>query len=136
MIIDAELAVMTYLEANGAILAGGEDTTVAVTRREFHDDTSAAAVAVSVESGRGDEIPELNPVALRIVVRAPRGRDAFALMRNVDGLMDRQVRKLFAPGVECLGCTRNTAPQPLPGDNNRLAHYTCLYDLLLRRRDG
>ncbi len=132
MILDAEGAVIDYLATNIVTVVGSGNETVEIYRYRFPDDAAPEAISVYAElPGNDHDVKEIMPCGVRIITRSPKKQPAFVLMQNVDGLLDKMVRKVFNADVECCLCSRNSGPDPFEGENG-LHHYTALYTMTLR----
>jgi len=135
VIIDAEKAFIIYFQDNTVTVTGYGNAIIPVYRKTFPDDAATVAIAVYVELREGHEsVNELEPIGLRIMVRADAGESSFVLMQNVDSLLDRVVHKNLSDDVELCICRRNSGPTPFKGEHDNRYYNTTLYTATVRYR--
>jgi len=136
MIYDVEKAVIDYFKTRMDDLVGKGGVTIGVYRRKFPDSAAAVGVTVYCELREAhDDVPELEPCAIRITTRHPATKEAFELIKNADGLLDKVVHLNMNDDVELCVSNRNAGPDRLPVEDD-LSYFSALYNITFRSREN
>ena len=133
MILNAENAFKEYFEDHMVDLIGNGNYEIGIYEHLIPDDAAGDVLVCQLETPAPSQHRGNYLVRMRFVARANKKSNGFALIQNMDLLIDRRAVADLTSDIEMCTCLRIAGPDYI---TERSMHfYTCLYDVQLRKTD-
>jgi len=134
MILDVEGAFKDYFVTNMVNIVGNGNFTVTIYKEKFPVNSDREGISIFAEIPSTHPAFEIFPCGVRINTKAKKKTHAFALMQNVDLLIDKRANTNLNSEINLCKCLRNSGPSHFEDDSAH--YYTALYETEVRKTSG
>ena len=134
MIFDVEGAFKDYFVTNMVNVVGNGNFTVTIYKEKFPDNSDSVGVSIFAEIPSTHPAFEVYPCGIRITTKATKKKHAFALMQNIDLLIDKRANTDLNDEMNLCKCLRNSGPSHFEDRDSH--YYTALYETETRKTSG